>query len=255
MHSIWLPSLCSVLIVSLVSFVGVFTLAASRATLQKWVFLLVSLAIGGLYGDAFIHIIPESMRVFANPLLPSLLILLGVFLFFTLERILHWHHYHNIHEDHPQHTDPQIKPVGIISLVSDGFHNFFDGIIIVAGYAVGMEVGLATTLAVVLHEIPQEIGDFGILMHAGFRKIQALFFNFLSATLAILGTIVALAIGEYAQEFVLFALPVVAGGFLYIAGSDLVPELHKSSSARNTWLQFLAIGVGFSLMLLMLLIE
>jgi zinc and cadmium transporter len=130
-----------------------------------------------------------------------------------------------------------------------------DGMLIGASYATSLPVGLATTVAVILHEIPQEIGDFGILLHAGFSKRAALLFNFLSASLAIVGAVISLAVSAGIDGFSAAMLPLTAGGFIYIAGSELVPELQKELKPSRSLVQLIAIGSGVGLMLLLMLLE
>jgi zinc and cadmium transporter len=142
-----------------------------------------------------------------------------------------------------------------MNLLADGAHNFFDGMIIGASYVVSLQVGIATTMAVVFHEIPHELGNFFVLLYAGFTKTRALFFNFLSALFAVLGTIIALLVGSRVEDFSSVMLPVAAGGFIYIAGSDLVPELNKESKLGKSVVQLLAIGLGVGLMLLLDMLE
>ena len=158
------------------------------------------------------------------------------------------------HDHAAEHTHP-IHPVGYINLVADGLHNFIDGVLIGASYLVSMPIGLATTIAVILHEIPQEIGDFGVLLHAGFSRRRALWLNFLTATIAILGAVISLLVGARLHHFSAGVLPLAAGGFIYIAGSDLVPELHKEREPPQAAVQLIAIGVGIGLMLLLKLLE
>ena len=219
----WLYSLISVLIVSLVSLIGVFTISLKQDKLNKIVPLLVSFAVGGLFGDAFIHLLPETFEGLGFGLKTSLLIILGIFLFFVLEKFIRWHHCHDANCGERQ------KPVGPIVAVGDGFHNFFDGMLIAASYLADIRLVLATTLAVILHEIPQEVGNFGALVHSGFSVRKALFYNFISALTAFLGAFVFLAIGSKISDYVLFFIPITAGGFIYIAGSDLLPELHHEA--------------------------
>jgi len=245
----WLYSIGSVVLVSLLSLVGVVTLSLSETKLKKIVFILVGLATGALFGDAFIHLLPEALGNSANKVGTAAYVLVGIFAFFILEKFLLWRHEHLLREEEPEHH------VGMMNLVADGLHNLIDGMLIGASYLVDIRIGLATTLAVVLHELPQEIGDFGILLHAGFSRRRALLFNFLCASLAIMGAVVALLIGAKAAAFSDFMLPITAGGFIYIAGSDLVPELHKESDLTKSLLQFLALSVGVGLMLLLLLLD
>ncbi|OHA89702.1 MAG: hypothetical protein A2741_01995 [Candidatus Zambryskibacteria bacterium RIFCSPHIGHO2_01_FULL_43_27] len=250
MSEIYIYSFGSVVLVSLLSLVGIFTLSLNENTLKKYIFLLVSLAAGALLGDAFIHLIPE---VFENPVVQTqapILIISGILIFFLLEKFLHWHH-HAI-EDHGQET---VHPTGRMILISDGVHNFIDGLIIAVGYMASIEIGTATTLAVILHEIPQEIGDFGVLLHSGYTKKRAIWLNFLSALFAILGAAVAIIIGNSTSNLIYWLLPITAGGFIYIALSDLMPELHKTKTGGRSVFQFIALLAGIGAMILLLTFE
>ncbi|MEK7081700.1 MAG: ZIP family metal transporter [Patescibacteria group bacterium] len=257
MTEAFLYSLLSVLAVSAVSLIGVLTLSLNDRTLRTIVFYLVSLSAGALFGDAFVHLIPQAFETGNVPAM-SLAIIVGIFLFFILEKILHWHHSHGQVEECVETLsshDHCRKPLGTIVMVADSVHNFIDGVIIAASYLVSLPVGLATTIAVVIHEIPQEIGDFGLLLHSGWSKKRALFFNFLSALAAALGVLAVFILGAGAEKFVPFALAFAAGGFIYIAGADIVPELHKISGFKKSFFQSLAMLLGFALMFLLLLME
>ncbi len=210
---------------------------------------MVGLAVGSLFGDAFIHLLPRSFEQSPNHLRVSLAILAGIFAFFVLEKFLLWRHEHVLEPGHAVH------PVGYMNLVADGLHNFIDGVIIGASYLVSYQTGVATTLAVIFHEIPHELGNFFVLLYAGFTKTKALFFNFVSALAAILGTVIALVIGSEMQNFAQMMLPLAAGGFIYIAGSDLVPELNKEVRLSKSLVQMVSIGAGIGLMLLLALVE
>jgi zinc and cadmium transporter len=146
-------------------------------------------------------------------------------------------------------------PAGKLILISDGFHNLIDGVIIGASYLVSTEVGIATTLAVILHEIPQEIGDFGVLLHAGYSKGKALLWNFISGLFAVVGVIIVFIFGEAISGSTSVIMPIAAGGFIYIALSDLTPELQKTKSIKSSLLQLLAVGVGIVAMILLLALE
>lgn len=246
----YIYSIASVLIVSLISLVGVFTLSLKEATLRKYLFLLVSLAIGALIGDAFIHLIPEAYEQTSNPTIVSVAIIAGIIIFLILEKVLHWHH----HQAEDQNC-PEIHPTGQMILMSDGVHNFIDGLIIGVSYLVGVEVGIATTIAVILHEIPQEIGDFGVLIHSGYSTGRALFLNFVSALTALLGTIIALIIGHATEVLTFWLIPLAAGGFIYIALSDLIPEMHKTKHVPHSILQLISIFIGIGAMLILLMVE
>lgn len=257
-------AIIAVLIVSIVSFVGLFTLSLSETLLRRVIFILVSVATGALLGDAFIHLVPEAFENSVDPRMSSLLIIGGIIAFFVLEKFLYWHHEHgeqNVAEYEEYERGETTKrvhptrPVGTMILVSDGFHNFLDGIIIAVSFMAGTEVGIATTIAIILHEIPQEIGDFGVLLHAGFTKARALFLNFISALFAVLGAAFAFLFSGYAADFNSFMLPLAAGGFIYIAAADLIPELHKTIGAKKSFLQIIGVFTGVAAMLALVFLE
>jgi len=249
MPNVWIYSLVSVALVSFISFVGLLALSLKADNLKKILLYLVSFSAGALFGDTFIHLLPGIIKEVGFGLSISLYVLLGIVIFFILEKIIDWHHYHD------PHTKMHVHPFAITNLFGDAFHNFIDGLIIAASYLVSIPIGVATTIAVVLHEIPQEIGDFGVLLHAGFTKSKALFFNFLTALMAILGAIVALTIGSYVDNITTVLIPFAAGGFIYVAGSDLIPELHKEINIRKSLLQLFAFVLGIALMAVLLLLE
>lgn len=238
----------SVFLVSIVSFIGVITLSMSDRLLKKMLLFLVSFSAGALFGGAFFHLIPEATEA-SGITTAAAYVVLGLLVFFILEKFVHWRHCHvPTSKEHPH-------PLGIMNLVGDGFHNFIDGVVIAASYLVSIPLGMATTFAVLLHEVPQEIGDFGILLHAGFKKTKALLFNFASALAAVLGALVTLVIGTRVAGITEVMIPFTAGGFIYIAGSDLIPELHKESAPAKSVIQFLAIVLGVALMVAFTLIE
>ena len=249
MITIYIYAFVSVIIVSLISLIGVFSLSIKEEFIKKYIGLFISLAVGALLGDALIHLIPETFKNSSNSVFVSLLIISGILVFFTLEKFLHWHH-HGEDKD-----EPNIHPVGKLLLFTDGFHNLIDGIIIGVSFLVSIPVGIATTLAVVLHEIPQEIGDFAVLIHSGYDKKRALWLNFLSALMAIVGVFFALIFGSIAEAFTLWILPIAAGGFIYIAVADLIPELQKTKELKYSALQLAAVIVGILAMVSLLLFE
>ncbi|HLC36817.1 MAG TPA: ZIP family metal transporter [archaeon] len=242
----------SILLVSLISLIGLFTLGLKEKFLKRILLLLVSFAAGALFGDAFIHLIPESIESIGEPLPVSLMVLSGIIVFFILENVIHWHHAHHIEEKHAH-------PFTYLNLIGDAFHNFIDGALIAASFLASIQVGIATTIAVILHEIPQEIGDFAVLIQGGFTKNKALKFNFLTALTAFLGAGITLLISSSFENLEQILLPFTAGGFIYIAGSDLIPELHRESRLKkrliDTVAQLLAFITGIGLMLALLLIE
>lgn len=246
MHSItaetWHYALVSVLIVSLVSLAGAATLSLSRTFLKRILLFLVSFAVGSLLGGAFIHLLPEAFASDLNPLAVSASVLAGIILFFILEKFFRWRHCH--HET----TDDHVHPVVPMNIFGDAMHNLIDGVLIGVSYAVSIPLGMATTVAVLLHEIPQEIGDFGILIHGGLTVKKALMFNFASALTAVVGVVLALMIGTAMEGVVLYFLPMTAGCFIYIAGSDLIPELHHNTDVKISILQLLALLGGIVIM-------
>ena len=247
---VWTYAIGSVILVSLLSMVGVFFLAAASARLQNMLLFLVSLAIGGLTGDAFIHLIPEAFEKLGTNLSTSLLIILGIIIFFSLEKAIRWRHCHI------PTSEQHVHPVATLNIIGDGVHNFIDGLLIGATYLVSIPIGITTTIAVILHEIPQEIGDFGVLVHAGLSVKKAILFNFASALTAILGTILAFTIGPHIQSFSSVMLPITAGCFIYIAGSDLVPQVQQECGSASLNIgHFATIMLGIGLMALLVIFE
>ena len=249
LSNIWIYSLASVFIVSLVSLLGIITLSIKVDKLKKVLIYLVSFSAGALFGGAFLHLLPEVMETGFNFKIPAL-ILSGIVLFFALEKIICWHHCHI--PDSKNH----IHSFAIMNLIGDGFHNFLDGLIIGASYLINIPTGIATTLAVALHEIPQEIGDFGVLIHGGFSKAKALMLNFISATISILGAITALALSNYIINIQFLIVPIAIGGFIYIAGSDLIPELHRHDmNIKSALLQLFTFILGILIMAGLIFLE
>jgi zinc and cadmium transporter len=248
MMTIWFYTIGSVIIVSLISLIGVFFLSIDRKRLAKMLLFMVSFAAGALMGDSFLHLLPESTEG-GMQLKISVFILAGILTFFILEKIISWRHCHiPTSEEHPH-------PVGVMNLIGDGFHNTLDGMIIGGSFLVSVPLGISTTLAVILHEIPQEIGDFGILIHAGYSVRRALFFNFLCALTAVLGAALTLAIGLKSESVSAFLVPFTIGSFVYIATADLIPELKKETALKKSSLQLLFILLGVGVMGILLLLE
>ncbi|MBU0646921.1 ZIP family metal transporter [Patescibacteria group bacterium] len=243
MAQIYFYSLISVIIVSLLSFIGVLTFNISEKKLQNLIMFLVSLSAGTLLGDSFLHLMPEALENNKEDIAIWLWLLAGILVFFILEKIIHWRHCHlSTTPNHPH-------PVGLMNLIGDGLHNFIDGMIIAGSFLINPQLGITTTLAVIAHEIPQEIGDFGILLHAGYSRKKALLLNFASAVCAILGALLILIIGAQINNFITFIIPFTAGGFIYIATADLIPELKKDTSIKKSLLQLSMIILGIAIML------
>ncbi len=252
MISTWIYSLVSVLIVSLVSLIGVLFLFFKESLLRKILFFLVSLSAGVLLGNAFFHLIPEVFEEFGSTPLISLFILSGILLFFILEKFLHWRHCHLCYPA-PLKNHSHPAPFAYTNLVGDALHNFIDGIIIAGSFLISPHLGITTTLAVIFHEVPQEIGDFGVLIQAGFNRTKALIFNFLSALTAFGGTVLILVLESQIEKLSLLVLSLTIGGFIYIACADLIPELHKEYLPKKSFGQLLFLVLGMSLMALLTL--
>lgn len=242
MFQIWLYSLISVVAVSLASLIGVFALAIKEEALKKLLIFLVSLSAGVLLGDAFFHIFPEIVNESGYTIKLGFLLILGIFIFFVLEKYIHWHHCHKTNNSEHLHH------LGAMNLFGDGLHNFLDGLIIGASYLVSIPLGLATTLAIIFHEIPQEISDFGVLLHSGFTKKKALLYNLLSALVAVVGTVLGLLLRNRGLTQIM--LPIAAAGFIYIAMADLIPELHKETKVSRSFLQLFSFIFGILIMYL-----
>jgi zinc and cadmium transporter len=243
MNEPWIFSLSSVLLVSLISFAGVITFGIKNKYLDKILLLLVSFSAGALLGGAFLHLIPEALEKFTSTRAVTLLILAGMLVFFLLEKFIHWRHCHiPTSKSHPHH-------MATMNLVGDGLHNFIDGMIIASSYLINTQLGITATIAVILHEIPQEIGDFSVLIYSGLDKTKALLMNFLSALIAVLGTVFTLIMGAKVASFSAFLIPIAAGGFIYISGTDIIPELHKECGTSKSLLQTLSLVLGVLLML------
>ncbi|MFC1711368.1 ZIP family metal transporter [Patescibacteria group bacterium] len=235
-------SILSVSIVSLVSLIGVISFSIKLEKIKKFLLPLVSFAAGALLGGVFIHLLPEIAEKQGFSLSSSIMVLLGMIIFLILEKVICWRHCHiPTSKDHPH-------SLGIMNLVGDSMHNFTDGVIITAAFLSSTSLGIATTIAVLFHEIPQEIGDFSVLVYAGFSKKKAILFNFLSAAVSILGVLTVLIIGTNFDKFVNFLLPITAGGFIYIASADMIPELKKEQGLKKSIIQIASLLTGILIM-------
>jgi len=211
-------------IVSLISFVGVVTLALNDKILNKILLILIGLSAGALMGGAFLHLLPEAVEK-STGLNVYLFVLVGFILFFLIEKVLHWRHCHK--------GECDVHTFHYMNLVGDSIHNFIDGLIMAASFVVSIPLGITTTIAIATHEIPQEIGDFGVLLFGGFSKKRAIMLNFVVALTAVLGGIVGYFVSNLIENIVVFILPFAAGGFIYIAATDLVPEIRKELDMKK----------------------
>ncbi|HZW26431.1 MAG TPA: ZIP family metal transporter [Gallionella sp.] len=210
---------------------------------MKWINALVSYAIGALLGAVFLNILPEAVELSGDMSAVSGTVLAGILVFFTLEKVLLWRHCHHDHcEAHEvEHSHGRS---GTMIMVGDSFHNFVDGIIIAAAFLTDVHLGIVTALAIIAHEIPQEVGDFLILLHSGYSKMQALRVNLLSSLATLVGGVLAYFALQSVQEIVPTLLSLAAASMLYVAVADLIPGLHKRASLRDTVQQVLLIGAG-----------
>ncbi len=241
MDSVLFSAIIATATISLLSLVGVLTFFLKKKLVSKITIFLVAFSTGALIGGAFLHLLPEAVEI-SDGLNPFLYLILGISIFFILERYLKWHHCH-------QDGDCVVHTYTYMSLIGDGVHNFIDGVIIVAAFAISPETGVATVIAVAAHEIPQELGDFGILIHGGFSRTRALMWNFISSITAVLGAVVGYFLISSFNEITAFLLPFAAGGFVYIAMSDLIPELHKEPKLSKSIFSFALFTVGILFML------
>lgn len=235
-------------LITLISFVGVFALAIKDKVLNKILLFLVSLSAGALMAGAFLHLIPEAIENSlheqeGNIEIPTdifIYVLLGFILFFIIEKVLHWRHCHkgkcDVHTFH------------YMNLVGDSVHNFIDGLILAASFVTSIELGITTTFAIAAHEIPQEIGDFGVLIYGGFKKKKAIILNFIVAATAIAGGLIGYFISKMINEATTFLLPFAAGGFIYIAATDLVPEIKKELDYKKYLITLMFFIMGILIM-------
>jgi len=225
--------------IALIAFVGVFALSIKEKVLNKIVLFLVSLSAGALMGGAFIHLMPESIEKYGNGDI-LIVVLVGFILFFIIEKVLHWRHCHKGKCD--------VHTFSYMNLVGDTIHNFIDGLIMAAAFITSIPLGITTTFAIAAHEIPQEIGDFGVLIYGGFEKKKAIILNFLVALTVIAGGIVGYFISSKINQATIFLLPFAAGGFIYIAATDLIPEIKKELNFKKYMLTLVIFILGILIM-------
>lgn len=233
--------LLSTFIVSAISFIGILSFVLNKRILGGILLILVALSAGALIGGAFLHLIPEAAEMIDIKTV-FIYALAGFALFFILERILHWRHCHE--------EECSIHSFAYMNLWGDGLHNFIDGLIIAGSFVAGIPLGITTTIAVALHEIPQEISDFGVLVYGGFSRKKAILMNFAVALAAMIGGVLGFFLSGWTKSSVPLLLSIAAGGFIYISASDLVPELHKEKSLKKAMLAFAFFIAGILLMLL-----
>ncbi len=231
-------ALLSVFGVSLLSLLGAIFISFQRKTLDRIITFTLAFSSGVLLGSTFFELLPEGVELLPDGVF--LWTLIGFISFFCLEKVIQWHHHvegRHIHEE---------KPLAYLTLLGDGIHNFTDGAVIAASYLVSVPLGVTTTLAIIAHEVPHELSDFMILIHGGLSNKRALFYNFLSATTAIAGTVLVLLVSSRFADMEQYLVPFAAGNFLYIAASDLIPELLTKRHGTTSVIQVIILIVGIS---------
>jgi len=245
-----IPIFTSAMLLWAVSLVGALAMVVNVERLNKVISHLVSFAVGALLGGAFLHLIPQAFSYESHVSETPIYIIVGLLLFFVLERFLHLHHEHHV-DGEPARP----KPVVTMSVIGGGMHNFVDGMLVAAAYGVSFESGLVTTVAILLHQVPQEMGDFGVLVQGGLSPKRALLYNFASGTGAVIGAVFSIMIGGIAEQYSPMLLALTAGAFIYIAASDLIPELHRAPGRKAALQQLVLIVAGVAVMMLPQLME
>ena len=236
---LFLQIIIATFLITLCVWVAVFLLLFKRKTLLKITPFLVSLSAGTLMGGAFLHLLPEASEKMGGEGL-FMVVLIAFVAFFLVEKLLHWRHCHK--------DNCEIHTFGYMNLFGDSIHNFIDGLVIAGVFFVDIKLGAITTFAVALHEIPQEIGDFGVLLHAGFSRIKAVILNYLVASTIVLGGFVGYFVSFYSEDIIKYLLPFAAGGFIYISSSDLIPEIRKEPSFKKSSIAFAVFLLGIAIM-------
>jgi zinc and cadmium transporter len=228
------------LLMAAIAMVGSVTLVLKPATLDRIVLVLVAFAAGSLIGGAFFHMIPAALAAGLGGLETGIATVTGFAVFFILEQLLHWHHCRRADSDCKQ-------PLTYLILIGDGLHNFLGGLAIAGTFLVDVRLGITAWLAAAAHEVPQELGDFGVLVHGGWSKRRALVFNVLSGLTFLLGGLVTYSLS--AQLDTTWLIPFAAGNFLYIGAVDLVPEIGKHDKLKSNLIHVLAFLTGILLLL------
>jgi zinc and cadmium transporter len=254
---LWFHAIASVSLVSLISLCGVIAIPVSKSTIDRVLFYLVALGTGAMLGNAFFHLIPESFEHGLNPILISALLAGGFLLCFILEKVLNFRCHHSsdghCHDDHGFENSGNgghIHATGWMNVVSHVMDNFTDGVLIAVSWLDSPAIGIATTLAIVLHEIPMEFGGFGVLVNAGFSKKAAVIVNFCSALIATAGTVLTLWLGSVIQGLAGYMTPFAGGMVLYIAAVGLIPRLQQEIDPSRSAVQFSVMFAGILALML-----
>ncbi|MDD5340946.1 MAG: ZIP family metal transporter [Patescibacteria group bacterium] len=236
-----LYGLISTLVISIIGQVGFFVFILKDNILKKILIFFVSFSAGSLIGGAFFHLLPDVIEKNDDILMVFVWTIVGFCLFFMMEKFLRWHHCHDKECEEKKH-------LGQINMVGDGIHNFLDGVIVMAAFVVSPALGLATSISIISHEIPQELGDFGVLLYSGYNRTKAIIFNFLLSVIAVLGALVGYFLSNEISGFANVIIPIAAGGFFYIAASDFIPEMQKEINAKSSIINFLVFVLALAFM-------
>jgi len=244
-----LYAILAVAIVSILSLIGVIAISLKETTLDRILFILVSFSAGSILGAAYLDLLPEAIEFLGEEQLSivALYVTVGFLGFFFLERFLYWYHGHVHGYESEVEEKMTVKKFVYLNLLGDAIHNLIDGMIIAASFFITIPVGIAATVAVIFHELPQEIGDFGVLIYGGFTRYRALLFNFLSALAAVVGVLVSNYFSMSLENFVGFLVALAAGGFIYISASELIPEIQKEKHIGKSMIQFVLFILGIIL--------
>ncbi len=232
--------LVSVLI-SLVSFIGALTFVLNEKVLNKIVTLLIGFAAGTLIGGAFLHLIPEALEGYSSTEVIFLLFLGGFVFFFLMERFMHWRHCHKT-------IDCDIHPFGALNLFGGAIHNITDGMVIAGTFFINFQTGIAAAFAIIAHKIPHEMGDIAVLLRSNYSKKRAVLYNYISDLFIVVGTVIGLLLVEQIENMGIILSAVSAGGFVYVAASDLIPMIHQNKNQKESNIAFLFFVLGLAFM-------
>jgi zinc and cadmium transporter len=246
--------LFSTLAIALISISGIVMLALIKKHMHASILALVALSAGAMFGNALLHLLPEAIELAENgpiDLFTVMLLVVGSFVVsFMFEQFFFWHQCHNT-----EVCEPTQKPYAYLVLYSDAIHNFIDGLIIAAAFMVSIPLGISTTVAIALHEIPQELGDFGVLVHGGFSRLRAAIYNGIVSLTVVAGGAMGYILAGSVEWAIPVLLPIAAGGFIYIAAADLLPELRHTNSRAGIPLYFLIFLTGLAIMIASAMVE
>lgn len=239
------------ILVSLISVIVALPLLSKKKLSDNFLLLLLSVSIGALLSVVFVDFLPEAINDSPGGLTLkiAMYIMLGFLVMLVIEKFIHHEHGHDCDTKHHK-AHGHAYALAPINLIGEAIHNFIDGLVIAGSFAVNVSLGITATISIIFHELPQEIADMGVLLYSGLSKRDALKYNFLSALSSVLGAVVGVLFLTQIEGFESFFLPFAAGNFLYIAASNLVPQLHRKCSYKDTLIHLLGIGLGITIIVL-----